>query len=307
MRGFVIAILLCVNAINGWAKDAEKINLKIDNVKRDTTGNYFTINTLNQSKAVLNSCLKYIKFIQLLPSGNKCFDSKNGFLNGDTIFDFGQDTAIQIVFTNGYNLAQTQYFLKLHAAKMNAINIYFPNGSLQFSYQSNPNRAVNHTAIIFKRVNYKIDSISTAVSTNSFTKLEPGDYYVKIDILPNYNVATEIGFASATEIQIPQEGALLLKNIDTIKNIELYYEHGDLFEKFMTVNENDAKNKAQILLRPGKYYAKYKDSKIDFIIRANLITEINWEELKFSPKGFLLNEPSVFVPKNNTEKVYPGK
>jgi von Willebrand factor type A domain len=170
----------------------------------------------------------------------------------------------------------------------NKVYIKVSNGTLTFSYQNAPLRPVNHKVTVFRRFGDK-HITPVAMMGTDLKMFEPGDYYVELDILPSYAVATEISFGAQTEIQIPQEGLMTITNTQDFGEVTLSYEHGDQYETFKTMNINGDVANQTLYLRPGAYRAQFKDPKfpkftapttLQFLIRANTETKIELRDTK---------------------------
>jgi hypothetical protein len=178
--------------------------------------------------------------------------------------------------------------------------LYFivSDGTLIFTYQNNRSRPVNHTVEAKKwSVNEKIEEIIIFSATEQ-KKFRPGQYIVALDILPKYNVYTEISFGATTEVQIPQEGELHINTITDLDSTALYYESGYEYECFMNLSFSPNYKMYPIQLRPGMYKAiSFKKSDIDrsnpitvtFIIRPNKVTI--FEKIDYNGK---LLEPDIY-------------
>jgi von Willebrand factor type A domain len=140
--------------------------------------------------------------------------------------------------------------------KLNKIYLKVTNGTLIFTYQNNRARPVNHIVKVWRRFsNKKTTPIEYPAMEQKM--LEPGDYYVELDILPKYNVHTEISFGAITEVQIPQEGAMQIASNTTSGPVTLYYQNGDTYEEFMTLLINGKPESQRLVLRPGLYKASF--------------------------------------------------
>jgi von Willebrand factor type A domain len=170
----------------------------------------------------------------------------------------------------------------------NKVYIKVTNGTLTFSYQNANSRPVNHKVTVFRRFGDKKVSPVAMLGTD-LKMFEPGDYYVELDILPSYAVATEISFGAQTEIQIPQEGLMSITNTQDFGEVTLSYEHGDQYETFKTMNITGDVANQKLYLRPGAYRAQFKDPKfpkftaptiLQFVIRANTETKVELRDTK---------------------------
>jgi hypothetical protein len=141
--------------------------------------------------------------------------------------------------------------------KLNIITLKVTNGTLIFTYQNNRARPVNHKAVIVRRfAERKVDPVYMPATQQKM--FEPGEYYIELDILPKFVVHTEISFGAITEVQVPQEGEMVINNTVDMGNVILYYQNGDTYEQFYTIKANGNAEGQQLLLKPGLYKASYK-------------------------------------------------
>jgi hypothetical protein len=203
--------------------------------------------------------------------------------------------------------------VKLVKNQNNKVIIKVTNGTIIITYQNNRPRPVMHKVNVYRRFGDRHVSPVSMLGTEQ-KMFEPGDYYVELDILPSYSVATEVSFGATTEIQIPQEGIMNITNINMIGEVTLMYEHGDQFEAFkvIQVNGNDLENQ-RLYLRPGLFRAVFKDPNspanfpkdimVPFQIRANTETLLELRDTKgqtVTPDGtgkpvYINEEPKINV------------
>jgi hypothetical protein len=209
-------------------------------------------------------------------------------LDFDGVFDFSVLGQKDIVM-KGVNIEKN---------KLNKIILKVDKGTLIFTYANNRDRPVDHQAVVVRRFgNATNDGKQITMSCMEQKMFEPGDYYIELDILPKYGVATEISFGATTEIQIPQEGAMEITNTENIGPVTLYYEHGDKFEFFKTLNVRGNIADQSLYLRPGLYKASfvelgkpesYPPTVVDFQVRSNLTTSLllkDYKGLMVTPDG----------------------
>jgi hypothetical protein len=210
--------------------------------------------------------------------------------------------------------------VKLVKNQNNKVIIKVTNGTIIITYQNNRTRPVMHKVNVYRRFGDRHVSPVSMLGTEQ-KMFEPGDYYVELDILPSYSVATEVSFGATTEIQIPQEGLLNITNLNAIGEVTLMYEHGDQYEAFKVLQINGTDIEGQKLyLRPGLFRAVFKDPKsapnfprdvvLPFQIRANTETLVELRDTKglvVTPDGtgkpIYINE----APKINVISTPKGK
>ncbi len=222
----------------------------------------------------------------------------------------GEPEAVKLDFDGVYDFAVlgqkdiTMKNVTIEKNKLNKIILKVDKGTLIFTYANNRERPVDHTAIVVRRFGKNTDA-PIKMSCTEQKLFEPGDYYIELDILPKYGVATEISFGATTEIQLPQEGAMQITNTENIGPVELFYEHGDQFESFKTLRVNGNMDAQKLLLRPGLYKAQfvpagmpqgYPPIIVDFQVKSNLETALYLKDYKGQMVGPNGTGRPVFIP-----------
>lgn len=232
-------------------------------------------------------------FVELLYDTNIVFNRKMifGLRMVDSIAVF-KNSSKNIFFCSIEHLANSgdfdllinnKIYLNRISIKKNAINKFtFPyEGTILFTYRDNRGRPVLLKAQVSNRNGLKRDSLD--INCSEPAKVIPGDYSISIDVLPPYEVVTEVSFGATTEVQLPQEGAVDLNATGIFSHMKLFYDKSYYrkdwdFEELKNFNLKKHCVSGQIKLRPGQYkIVGIIDGvrfEIFFIIKSNLITYI---------------------------------
>lgn len=166
--------------------------------------------------------------------------------------------------------------------ELNIVTIKVNPSSLGFAYLNNKNRPVKeYQAFVSNRF-----SQTREVTTQPCEKLyfyEPGSYHLEVNTLPPtmYFLDLEIGVTKL--VNIPETGTLNITNTEPGGKIQLFYQDGNLYKTFYTMNitGNTALQTLEIL--PGLYQVRYNvrgesgDRVIPFNIKSNMTTNIKIE------------------------------
>ena len=112
---------------------------------------------------------------------------------------------------------------------------------------------------------------------------EAGNYHIELNTLPISRRNLDIDFGTDFIVEIDEPGYVSVTNTSSLGKASLYYQQGDMFSKFYTldITGNPALQKVQ--LQPGAYEIRYKDNgvfqstmekTVKFFIRSNTVTEI---------------------------------
>lgn len=190
---------------------------------------------------------------------------------------------LQKIPAGNYNLTITgkaNYIVpdvKIEANKNNAIIIPVSEGSIYFAYRDNPKRAVEYTATVFHRF-----STSPVVRQKCTQELfyEPGTYHVEINTLPPFKRTFDLNFGEQYQVEIPEEGQLVITNTNSIGRVVLYYPFGDQFRTFYSLQVSGNGEEQKLTLLPGTYKAGFRKTPnseqtiVDFVITSNNVTNL---------------------------------
>lgn len=165
--------------------------------------------------------------------------------------------------------------------KRNKILVTVTNGSLIFRYEDAPNRPMaEFDAIVNSR-----DEPGPAVRQHCDAELPypPGNYHIEVNTMPISRFNADIEFGSVTEIQIKQPGFVQVMNSNNVGRVSFYYQLGDRYVKFHTLNVTGSADAQKLRLLPGPYEVHWvknpnmpypAETVQKFYVKSNMLTEI---------------------------------
>src|SRR5690606_1516058 len=112
---------------------------------------------------------------------------------------------------------------------------------------------------------------------------EAGNYHIEINTMPISRRNLDIEFGTHYIIEIDEPGYVSFTNTNSLGKVDLYYQNGNMFSKFYSINVTGNPALQKVKLQPGVYTVHYKEPGVfqstlekivKFYIKANYITEI---------------------------------
>jgi len=165
--------------------------------------------------------------------------------------------------------------------KNNKVTIVVKKGSLSFAYETNLKRPVSEFGAAVKKT-FEAGPIISQKGTEEL-EYEPGNYHIEINTLPISRRNVDLDFGSSVRIDIPEPGFVQFSNTNSLGKVSLFYQLGDQFVKFysMDIKGNPAEQKLR--LQPGIYEVHWKktpqissreDGLVTFYVKSNETTQV---------------------------------
>ena len=167
------------------------------------------------------------------------------------------------------------------ANKKNKILITVGNGSIKFVYEDAPDRPVTEFAAQVSM----ILQAGPKVTQHCDVELEypPADYRAAINTLPVLHKDVPVDFDLTYTVSIPQPGFLQVTNGNPLGKVTLYYQLGDRFAPFYSINVTGNVDAQKVRLQPGAYEVHWfknpnmpyaSETVLRFYIKSNSLTQI---------------------------------
>jgi len=163
----------------------------------------------------------------------------------------------------------------------NKITIIATNGNLSFKYTDNYKTPMNEFTALVKKNFEPGPVITQPAATNR--DYEVGNYHIELNTLPISRRNLDIEFGTDYIIEIDEPGYVSVLNTDNLGKATLYYQNGDMFSKFYTLDINGNPALQKVRLQPGAYQIRFKDNgvfqstlekTISFFVKSRETTEL---------------------------------
>lgn len=169
----------------------------------------------------------------------------------------------------------------IHPNSLNKVTIIAENGTLKFHYTNNEKRPIKEFSALVKK-NFEPGPV-IAQHCNEEKQYSAGSYHIEIGTLPISRRYLDIDFGVDYVIEIDEPGYVSITNTAPFGKATFYFQHGDNFTQFYTldINGNPALQKVQ--LQPGYYEVRfnergtgqpYIEKRVKFFVQSNKSTEI---------------------------------
>lgn len=162
------------------------------------------------------------------------------------------------------------------------IVITVSSGSLQFAYQSSSSRKnLDKYYAIVKRNFEPLPVVKQRCDT--ILPYPPGNYHIEINTLPPSARSVDLSFGTLVVIGIDEPGILQFKNTTRLGKVVLFYQLGDKFLPFYTIDINGDVSQQGVELKPGIYEVHYfmglgePEKILVFHVYSNKLTAIELE------------------------------
>lgn len=204
-----------------------------------------------------------------------------------TVDAYGKPRPQKEVPPGTYNLTITGkdgYVAQNIEVRRNQTNSYallVNDGSLGFTYVNNPKRPVTEFAARVS-VALKRGAVNKQNCSDIIT-YEPENYHIIINTNPLTQRNVDLDFGVTVYVAIDEPGQIKVINPKLYKNIQFYYQLGDMYQQFQPRDVTGNQSEQQFLIQPGRYRVAYiqdplvpepKPKVKDFIIKSNTLTEI---------------------------------
>lgn len=164
---------------------------------------------------------------------------------------------------------------------LNKVTIIAVNGILKFHYFNNDKRPIKEFDALVKK-NFEPGPVINQHCTEE-RQYSAGSYHIEINTLPISRRYLDIDFGVDYVVELDEPGFVSINNTSALGKAALYYQHGDNFSKFYTldITGNPALQKVQ--LQPGYYEIRYfqngvqnsaMEKSVRFYIQSNATQEI---------------------------------
>lgn len=163
----------------------------------------------------------------------------------------------------------------------NKVFIIATNGTLSFKYTNDYTRPMNEFTALVKK-NFEPGPVITQPCEQQ-KQYEAGNYHIELNTLPISRRNLDIDFGADFIVEIDEPGYVSITNTGAMGKASLYYQNGDMFSKFYTMDITGNPALQKIQLQPGPYEIRYKDNgvfqstmekTVKFMVRSNTVTEI---------------------------------
>lgn len=137
--------------------------------------------------------------------------------------------------------------------KLNKVYIKVSDGTLAFSYKTDPSRPVLEFNAEINRRFADAPNVNMNCSEKKF--FEPGTYYIEISTFPITKRSVYVEFGALNVQAIDQPGTLIIANTEARGKAQLQQVLGDQFITFATLNLKG--NDPAISIQPGTYQILY--------------------------------------------------
>ncbi len=171
--------------------------------------------------------------------------------------------------------------VEVQANNKNKYYLVVNKASLRFEYENEPNTPVKEYSARVKK-NFEPGPVVKQDCTQEL-EYEPGNYHIEINTIPKQQRSTDLDFDSETIIRLERPGYVQFTNTTAYGKVSLYYELGDQFVRFYTLNINGNLPEQKLELQRGRYKVGYnnhpgtinaKETLKDFNIRSSQVTEV---------------------------------
>lgn len=171
--------------------------------------------------------------------------------------------------------------IEVRAGENNKYELIVNDGSLGFTYNSNPDRPVKEfsarVGMAFKRGAINQQLCSEIVS------YPPGNYHIDINTNPITTRNVDLDFGVTVFLNIEEPGGIEVYNPSGYEQVQFYYQLGDQYQIFKPMNVTGNAAQQEFLIQPGRYKVAYiKNPRVpepkprikEFVIKSNTITEV---------------------------------
>ncbi len=163
----------------------------------------------------------------------------------------------------------------------NKVFIIAINGTLSFKYTRDYQRPMNEFTALVKK-NFEPGPVITQPCETE-KQYESGNYHIELNTLPISRRNLDIDFGTNFIVEIDEPGYVSIINTSAMGKASLYFQNGDMFSKFYTIDITGNPALQKVQLQPGPYQIRYKDNgvfqstmekTVRFMVKSNTITEI---------------------------------
>lgn len=163
----------------------------------------------------------------------------------------------------------------IEADNRNRVTVVVTHGTLGFVYDPNPKRPPSEFVATVK-MNFEPGPTMVQKCTEE-KEYSPGNYHIEINTLPVSRWMIDLEFGTVSTITIDEPGFVKFTNTTPLGKAGLFFQDGDQFSLFYTMNITGDPEAQKLRLKPGYYQVRWQtadtraggDMMRQFLVRSN--------------------------------------